>query len=411
MFVHRQVQRLVAAGVECHVLVFRPAVRGLPEPLTAATWLRYHPRWVGWPKVLDGVPVSVVFHRSDWRRGADLVAHAVDALTRHVAARLPAADFDVVFAHWLWPGGAVAMRLAARLGCAAAAIARGSEMHGWLEARPHCRRHVAEVLERVPLLLANCDGLRRRAAGLVPGSEHRMEVVYNGCDIDDFRPTNDAVAARRRLGFSGQRRIALFCGRVQRSKGIYELANAWERSAATLRDWQLVVLGAVMERDALRRLEEAGRRTGGSVRTLGPVAPERVAEYMRAADALVHPTHAEGLSNATVEAMASGIPVISSAVDGQPELVEDGTSGWLIPAHDVGALARALHEMASAPEELVRRGSNARQRAITRFDASVHAQHLATLLRAVAAAPGVPTHAVAGRDASTSALGVPNARR
>ena len=386
IFVHRQVRHLVAAGIDCRVLLFRGAVRGLPACVAGASRLRYHPRWMTWPDVLDGVPVDLVFHPRSLRPG-DLVPAAVEALSRRLDQRGDASDVDVILGHWLWPGGSVALRLGERLRRPVAALARGSELHAWLDRHTHCRRHVVDVLERADLLLANCDGLRRRAAALTPRCERSREVVYNGCDVRQFHPLGDARAARRAVGLPADRRFVLFCGGVQRSKGVFELADAWERVAASLDGWELLAVGPLTETAAARRLRDAARRTGGRVRLVGPVDADRVTAYMQAADALVHPTHAEGLANATLEAMACGLPVISSAVDGQPELVEHGETGWLIAPHDAAALAHALRAMAADPVELIRRGANARRRAVAHFDARRHASRLAALLADLAERP------------------------
>jgi glycosyltransferase involved in cell wall biosynthesis len=388
VFVHRQVRALTAAGADCRVVMFRPAVRGLPRPLRGLTWLRYHPRWLTWPAVLDGVPVDVVFHRSPVRRSADAVPFAVEAVLERVGASPGWDRPDVVLGHWLWRGGAVALDVGARLGAPTAAVARGSELNGWLTHHPHCRGHVARVLERADLVVANCEALRRRAAGVVPGSEDRIRVVYNGCEVDRFAPAASPRAARRALSLPPDGGLLLYCGRVQATKGSHDLAEAWERVAAGAPSWRLVVAGRVTERAAARRLAAAGRRTGGRVTLLGGLPAEAVRVCMQACDVLVHPSHAEGLANVTLEAMAVGLPVVSTDVDGQPELVVDGETGWLVAPRDPRALARALSAaMESAPERR-RRGLAGRRRAVEHFDAGAHAARLLGHLAAAAAARG-----------------------
>ena len=384
-FVHRQVRRLVRMGIECRVIMFRPAVRGLPRRLKGLTRLRHGLRWQEWPRTIDGVRVDYVFHHSPLRRGGDVVPRAAEAISEHLRANPELTDVDVVYAHWLWPGGAVALALREQLKAPVVAIARGSDVHGWLQAHPHSRRHVEHVLRDADLVLANCRALAQRARALIPAKQvPAISVVYNGVDTTYFRPVTDPVAVRRRLGLPETGRLLLCCVSVKRRKGVYELAEAWERIAADLPDWRLVVAGPWIEPAAVTRLYTARSRTGGRVSVRGAVPPPQVREYMQACDALVHPSHAEGVANATMEAMAVALPVISTHVDGQPEIIEHGRSGLLVPPHDVDALAQAMVRIARNPAEAQRLGESARQRIQRRFESERHTRRLARMLSALA---------------------------
>jgi glycosyltransferase involved in cell wall biosynthesis len=388
-FVHRQVRQLCGLGIDCRVIMFRPAPRGLPRLLQRLAWLRHGLRWLRWPRMLDGVRVDYVFYHSPLRRGSDLVPRAATAIGEHLRAHPELADVDVMYAHWLWPGGAVALALRERLPALqqvpVVAIARGSDVHGWLDAHPHCRGHAEHVLQSADLVLSNCRALEKRADALLPAKHLRVvPVVYNGVDTGYFRPSADPVSARRRLDLPSAGRLLLCCASVKRRKGMYELADAWERVAPDLPEWNLVVIGSWVEPAAVARLCAAGARTGGRVIVRGAVPPDEARDYMSACDGLVHPSHAEGVANATMEAMASALPVISTDVDGQVEIIEDGISGWLIPPHDVGALAEAILRLARNPADARRLGAAARQRMERRFESEHHARRLAGLLAGIA---------------------------
>ena len=388
IFVHRQVQRLVKAGVDCRVIMFRPAVRGLPHRLKALSWLRYHPRWTWWPPTLEGIRVDVVFYPTPLRRGSDLVPAAAQAVGRHLQSHPELRRVDVVYAHWLWQGGAVALAVRDQLSAPVVAIARGSDVDAWLSVHPHCRPHVERVLRHADLVLANCHALRRRARSIDPdGVDPQIEVVYNGCDTSSFRPAADVAAIRRRLGIPTNDRIFLCCCNLKQRKGLLHLAEAWELVAAQPTPWRLIVIGAFSEAAVVDRLREAGRRTGMRVELRGVVSSEQVVEYMQACDALVHPSLAEGVANATLEAMSTGVPVISTDVDGQPEIIQDGRTGILVPPGDPRALADALLRVANRPAYARRLGAAARQRVLEHFDAEQHGRRLAAILERAARQP------------------------
>ena len=106
------------------------------------------------------------------------------------------------------------------------------------------------------------------------------------------------------------------------------------------------------------------------------------------ASALVVPSIYEGMPLVILEAMAEGLPVIASRVSGIPEVVEDGTTGWLVNAEDPPALARALAEALRPDGERQRRGAEGRSRLEQRFRPAAAAE---IWERAVAAALGERT--------------------
>lgn len=370
--------QLARQGVRCRVLTYRAAVPGLSRRLTHYAWLRYHLRWLASPREYDGIPVSHIFYPQTWQRQEDVLGGIGEALVRFIEAHPEYLDTDVVYAHWLWTGGAAALALRERFGWPVAAIARGSEMHHWQTAHRHCRGHVERVLQDADLVLANCEGLRRSAEAIVPGAAAYTRVVYNGCDAQAFRPAADRAAARRALGLPLGGRMLLCCASIIDRKGMAELAEAWSLFSPRCPGWRLVVVGRPVQRELVCRLRRAGP---GRVAVMGEVPAARVGAYMQAADAYVQPSRLEGLANATMEAMAVGLPVIATDTGGQREAIRDGENGWLVPPADAKALARAMHLLATDVEQAQRFGMAARQTIEAKFDPSVQAGYLSALLR------------------------------
>jgi len=119
-----------------------------------------------------------------------------------------------------------------------------------------------------------------------------------------------------------------------------------------------------------------------SVRITGWIGGEQVRAALLAARALVLPSFAEGLPVVIMEAMALRRPVITTWVAGTPELVQPGSTGWLIAAGDVDALAAAITECLEASTEALRQmGARGRERVLERHDVDREAAKLATLIR------------------------------
>jgi glycosyltransferase involved in cell wall biosynthesis len=134
---------------------------------------------------------------------------------------------------------------------------------------------------------------------------------------------------------------------------------------------------ALEDRIAQLNLEQAVRITGW-------VTSDQVRKELRGARALVHPSFTEGLPVVIMEAMAERRPVISTFIAGIPELVQDGRTGWLVPAGQVKDLAQAMLACAAMPsEKLEAIGRAGFDRVRARHDASVEAAKLKVLIEAV----------------------------
>lgn len=103
------------------------------------------------------------------------------------------------------------------------------------------------------------------------------------------------------------------------------------------------------------------------VRLPGAVSSEEALARLQAADVFVVSSHNEGVSNAALEAMASGVPVVSTRVGGMPEAITHGVDGMLVPPRDATLLADALAELADSPQRLAEMGHAARAKAEAAF--------------------------------------------
>jgi glycosyltransferase involved in cell wall biosynthesis/predicted Ser/Thr protein kinase len=182
----------------------------------------------------------------------------------------------------------------------------------------------------------------------------KIEVSYNAVDV-----ARAAVAAppglREQLGGSATRPLVLTPARLDAQKGHDVLLEA----AAAVPGARFAFAGEGPERG---RLEALARELGLADRVLFLGRREDVPQLLAAADVFVLPSLYEGSSLAVLEAMAAGTPVVSSAIGGTDELVEDGESGLLVPPGDSEALAAALRKLLGAPGLGRRLAARARER-------------------------------------------------
>lgn len=139
--------------------------------------------------------------------------------------------------------------------------------------------------------------------------------------------------------------------------------------------------------DLRSRLEDAIQENNleRHVELLGPHKQDEVSRFLRTANCYVQPsvvTHTgkmEGIPVALMEAMASGIPVVATAISGVPELVRPDETGWLVPPEDVHALADALSEIYADPAEAARRADLGQKWVLEEFELSSNVRKLASL--------------------------------
>ena len=189
---------------------------------------------------------------------------------------------------------------------------------------------IRAVLEHSARVIALTPEWALTLARLAPKA--RIEVLVNPVEISPAADVDDAAAPHRR--------VVLFLGLLQKSKGAYDLVQAFARITTLPPDATLVMAG-VGDIDGLKNMAQA---LGVADRVLFPgwIGPKEKEAWFKQAACLALPSYAEGLPMAVLEAMAHKVPVIASAVGGIPDVVRPGTTGWLITPGDVDALAAHL---------------------------------------------------------------------
>jgi sugar transferase (PEP-CTERM/EpsH1 system associated) len=205
----------------------------------------------------------------------------------------------------------------------------------------------------------------------------KVAQLYNGVDTELFHPARGGREPLPCAGFAGPDQFVIgTVGRMQAVKDPVTLARAFVRLLQVVPDGarrlRLVMIGDGPLKEQVRGVIEEGGAAG-----LAWLPGERddVPRIMRGLDLFVLPSISEGVSNTVLEAMASGLPMVATRVGGNPELIEAGVTGNLVPRNDVESMARAIRVYAESTELCRRHGSEARRAAERRFgmDAMVNA--------------------------------------
>jgi glycosyltransferase involved in cell wall biosynthesis len=175
--------------------------------------------------------------------------------------------------------------------------------------------------------------------------------------------------------------VILYSGRLRSRKAVAVLLAAMPRVLAASPRCRLVIVG---DGEQGARVAAAVRARGldAHVELTGALSRAAATERLASADVFCLPSIYEGMPLAILEAMAAGLPVVASAVSGNPEAVVDGETGLLVPAESAAALATALLDLLADPPRRRRMGEAGRRRVAERFAIErVAAAHLALLRR------------------------------
>lgn len=327
--------RVAAAGWEVEVASF--------EPRTA----RHRPRVKHTVLPPPGGPDRYPFHQIARFR----------QVRRFVRDRRP----DVLHAYFFWPV------LYGRLLRAAGTVPRlvenredegfawGAHEYAWLRLTrriPDAVVCVSEAVRRVVLERERLDPAR-------------TTVVRNGIEAPEPGSGEVVVELRRELGIPEGAPVAGMVANLNRAvKGVDRFLEAIPRILEVVPGARFVVVGGGEDEEALR---EAARRAGLGERVSFPGYREDVHAFYRLMDVSVLTSHSEGLSITLLEAMSHGLPVVATRVGGNPEVVAEGETGYLVPADDLGAFARRVVELLLSRDLREAMGRAGRSRVLAEF--------------------------------------------
>jgi glycosyltransferase involved in cell wall biosynthesis len=311
--------------------------------------------------------------RSDFE---DIVRrHRVDVIQTHllrsvdfVAASVTTQDGGLVPTYWTFHNEAFTLR------------AEHLSSHRWLlrPKRMAYRLRYRLASRRVAGLIAVSADVREALLRDVGRVDHLITVIRNGVDTRRYgRSAQHREDVRRELGLDSEAKLMTMVATFKRQKGHEYLIKAAARLLPENPDTHVVLVGD----GGLRASTAADAGAFGIADRVHFLGDRRdVPRLLAASDIFVLPSLWEGLPMSLLEAMATGLPCVASAVSGVTEVIEDG-SGLVTTAGDVTALEGALRHLLENPQEAERMGRRARDRVEGAFSAVEQARRHASLYR------------------------------
>jgi glycosyltransferase involved in cell wall biosynthesis len=230
---------------------------------------------------------------------------------------------------------------------------------GILRSRKHdfAYRRMADLPDKV---FAVSEQVRRHSVEVDGIDPARVETIYNGLDLSDWSEVSRPSRANCET-------VIVTVGNIRRVKGHDILIRA---AASVLRRFPQAgfrIGGDILDADYFAELQELIRSLNLSDQVQFSGGVSNLCTYLSEADIFLLPSRSEGFSNAIIEAMAAGLPVVATDVGGNAEAVEHGVTGLIIPAENSDALAAAIESLMSDPSRARAMGAAGRTMAADRF--------------------------------------------
>jgi glycosyltransferase involved in cell wall biosynthesis len=280
----------------------------------------YHPRYIVVPKV------GMHIHGQSMYWGSYKLFHRLHRENK----------YHLIDAHWIYPDGWAAVKLAKKVNVPVVLSARGNDINEYLE-YPRIRPLIRWCLENCDHIISVCQALKDLMIPLgIPDS--KITVVGNGVDIERFCWV-DPHYARRRLALPLDRRILLSVGILEPRKGHHILIEALHLlKKRGLKSPCLYIIGTGPFHDKLKELSQK-LELEDDVKLVGEIPNSDLKFWYNAADVLCLASDREGWPNVLLEALACGTPVVASKVFGIPEIISSKDVGLVVDHRTPDAFA------------------------------------------------------------------------
>lgn len=329
--------------------------------VTSSIDSEYHLERMGSNVRIHRLPIGKNSRNLHFQSQKDLLAYAWKAyrFSRKLIRESGAERYDLTHSFFTVPCGYLSYSIRKTLGIPYIVSLRGSDVPGYSDRFTFIYDILKPLIVRIwrsaSAVISNSQGLKELALESDP--EREIGIIYNGVDIDRFCPDGAKKDAKRFVITPGASRITT-------RKGLDFLVRAVAELVPDHPEILLRIMGEGNEEKNLRNLVEE-LKIGSNVEFLGRIPNEKVTPHYQEADVFVLPSLNEGMSNAMLEALATGLPIVTTDTGGASELVREGENGFIVPFKDSQAIAGKVRELMDDRELLVRMSEKSREIAKT----------------------------------------------
>ena len=364
IFAHRQYKGLIENGAELKVIIPIPWFPPFPFSLLHSEWKKFAEIDYPYERVQENVHVyhpriyNIRPNRLTKKSYEERFQNSVIKFFKEKNIVLDPAR-DIFYSQWV-PNSALVQQLAHKLGVKSAILGIGDDVIVYPHEKPEYLNVFTKTWTEADHRFVVADYLGREA-NRIAHSNASYDVIFRGVDYNYFKPASQAEIAKAQQEYKipEGKTIILTVGTAIVRKGWLDLFDALQEIKKVNADFiQLAVHAGTSELD----LDEEARKRGleANFLNIGEVYPNLLNKVFNAADIFCLPSHWEGMANVVIEAMSSGLPVVTTDVSGHPEIVNNGVNGILVPPKRPDILAKELLSLISDKDKRTLLSSSAR---------------------------------------------------
>ncbi len=228
------------------------------------------------------------------------------------------------------------------------------------------------MIKRASHVIAVSDFTRQELKKYYNIPENRIRVIHNGVDTHKFQPAKNKQALKTELGLNPTDLIILSVGRLYARKGLFTLIEAMPAVIKQFKNAKFVISGKG-QGDEMAKLHAHAKRLAveNNIIFTGYYPDQKLPKLYQAADIFAFSTYYEHHPFAVLEALATGLPVVTTTVGGIAETIQTGKNGLLVKPFNSKQFSNAILYLLEHPTEAAEMGTNARKTIVEQYDWSI----------------------------------------
>jgi glycosyltransferase involved in cell wall biosynthesis len=226
-----------------------------------------------------------------------------------------------------------------------------------------------KMLERSQKIIAVSDFTRRELLQYYKVKEDKIRVIHNGVDVNKFQPSGDKRKAKEELGFNPDDIAILSVGRLYARKGLFTLIESMPQVVRRFPRAKFIISGKGQSNE-MKKLVAHAQKLGvrDNIVFTGYFPDKKLPRLYQAADIFAFSTFYEHHPFAVLEALSTGLPVVTTKVGGIPETIEDGKNGFLCQPFNAREFSDRILYFLEHPAEASEMAQQARKTILEQFD-------------------------------------------